>query len=204
MPHKDLELRRAHGAKYRALNRESLATQQRDWLRRLKIEVFNHYGGSKCQCGETRLAALTIDHINGGGAEHRRKECGNHLYKWLKRNGFPQGYRVLCANCNHLAYLKSITNRQLSTKASAKSGRKRRARAKLELMQLLGGQCRCGIEDIRILTVHHTDGNGAAHRQEVSMGKGSGRFYIAVLELGDLTGLECRCFSCNDSEDRIP
>lgn len=70
-----------------------------------KNEVFNHYcGGNICCacCGETAIQFLSIDHINGDGAEKRReiKSQGGAMYSWLKGNGYPEGYQILCFNCN--------------------------------------------------------------------------------------------------------
>jgi hypothetical protein len=68
-----------------------------------KAEVLAHYGGSCACCGLDDLAVLSIDHIDGGGCAHRRelKARGEHFgYHWLKKNGFPAGFRVLCVNCN--------------------------------------------------------------------------------------------------------
>lgn len=68
---------------------------------RLKDEVFEAYGGYKCACcGEPIREFLTIDHVNGDGAAHRRKIGSAAIYRWLKREGFPDGYQVLCMNCN--------------------------------------------------------------------------------------------------------
>lgn len=65
-----------------------------------KEKTLNAYGGCICSCcGETKLPFLTIDHINGGGNKHRR-EIGTDLYRWLRINNFPPGFRVLCMNCN--------------------------------------------------------------------------------------------------------
>ena len=72
---------------------------------RLKIEAFEAYGGCKCDCpgcNVTNPKFLTIDHKNNDGAEHR-KTIGRGaaaLYGWLKKNGYPPGYRVQCFNCN--------------------------------------------------------------------------------------------------------
>ena len=68
----------------------------------MKLEVLNAYGGpARTCCGETLIEGLTIDHIHGGGAEHKRQGLsGLSLYKWLKKNGFPGGFQVLCATCN--------------------------------------------------------------------------------------------------------
>lgn len=70
----------------------------------LKIQVLTHYGRGKCQCvgcGESRLACLSIDHINGGGNQARKKDgrYGTGRYILLKRHGFPGGYQTLCMNC---------------------------------------------------------------------------------------------------------
>ena len=74
----------------------------------IKIETMNHYGGLYCRCcGETDISRLTIDHIDGKGAEHRKelvgfgsRGCGNVLYYWLKKHNYPSGYQVLCNICN--------------------------------------------------------------------------------------------------------
>ena len=68
----------------------------------LRLRCLRHYGGDipVCACcKEAHLEFLAIDHINGGGNQHRR-ENGENLYRWLRKNGFPEGYRVLCHNCN--------------------------------------------------------------------------------------------------------
>ncbi|MEK6880755.1 MAG: hypothetical protein AABY22_14145, partial [Nanoarchaeota archaeon] len=45
---------------------------------------------------------LTIDHINGGGHQHRRdRDPGvKSIYLWLQRNNYPPGFQTLCWNCN--------------------------------------------------------------------------------------------------------
>jgi hypothetical protein len=74
--------------------------------RQLKIDVLNAYGGCKCNCNKcncTLVSMLTIDHIDGGGNQHRREidiKGGTAFYLWLKRNGYPPGFQVLCWNCN--------------------------------------------------------------------------------------------------------
>ena len=81
--------------------------RQKERTLKTKILVFNEYGkrqgGIKCNCcGEKMIEFLCIDHINGGGSKHRkeiRKE-GWEFYRWLKNNNFPEGYQLLCHNCN--------------------------------------------------------------------------------------------------------
>ena len=72
----------------------------------VRLKVLIHYGGNppKCACSgcnESHVEFLTIDHINGGGRKHRRKVgSGHNFFLWLIRNNFPEGYQVLCMNCN--------------------------------------------------------------------------------------------------------
>ncbi len=71
----------------------------------LKLFVLVHYSGDppKCACcGESHFEFLTIDHINGGGNQHMKslRKIGTNLYRWLVNNDFPEGYQVLCWNCN--------------------------------------------------------------------------------------------------------
>ncbi len=78
-----------------------LSYSQRSHLK-LKLEVLRHYaaGDPACACcGEKAVEFLAIDHIDGGGRAHR-KTLSTTLYQWLKREGFPTGFRVLCHNCN--------------------------------------------------------------------------------------------------------
>ena len=69
---------------------------------RLKQAVMAAYGGACACCGEDTLIMLTIDHVAQDGAEARRKgqRTGPGFYRLLRKQGFPEGYRVLCWNCN--------------------------------------------------------------------------------------------------------
>lgn len=73
----------------------------------LRALILEAYGGKtpKCVCcGENDKRFLTIDHINGGGSKHK-KEIKNNLYRWLKINNFPEGFQILCYNCNQVKYI---------------------------------------------------------------------------------------------------
>lgn len=73
--------------------------------RRYRLECLIHYSGDPPEClccKESRLEFLCIDHIDGSGNKHRKvvaKTYGS-IFRWLTVNGFPEGYRVLCYNCN--------------------------------------------------------------------------------------------------------
>lgn len=79
-------------------------SQQREYRMAQRLQkrdaVLSAYGG-KCECcGEAEPLFLTIDHIHGNGAEHRRQIGKTDMWKWLYSQGFPAGYRILCFNCN--------------------------------------------------------------------------------------------------------
>ena len=67
-----------------------------------KRRVFAHYGSHCVCCGEQREVFLTIDHINNDGHLYRKNGSRSHnnVYGWLVRKGFPEGFQVLCRNCN--------------------------------------------------------------------------------------------------------
>jgi hypothetical protein len=74
----------------------------------VKLEAFAHYGEACECCGESWPVFLTLDHINRDGAEHRRKigKGGTRMYRWLRRNRWPKGFRTLCFNCNSATHVK--------------------------------------------------------------------------------------------------
>lgn len=71
---------------------------------RYRQQVFDHYGWT-CACCDT-AERLTIDHVNGGGTEHRKEiglkndAGGDKFYRWLVKNNFPEGFQTLCGPCN--------------------------------------------------------------------------------------------------------
>lgn len=81
---------------------EQCLTKAREYRNQLRDEVYAAYGGYECACcGETEPMFLQLDHVNNDGAEHRRAIGRTNIYYWLKQNGFPPGFQVLCANCNY-------------------------------------------------------------------------------------------------------
>ena len=98
---------------------DGLAIEQKERMKRIgksnrskrrkeyKTEVVNHYTNNTndCSCcGETNFEFLCVDHINGDGGKQRKKMgsggSGVQFYLWLMKNNFPDGYRILCYNCN--------------------------------------------------------------------------------------------------------
>jgi hypothetical protein len=65
-----------------------------------RMRCIDHYGGQCACCGESKYEFMAIDHVNGGGSKHRKTIATNSFHRWLIKNNFPEGYRILCHNCN--------------------------------------------------------------------------------------------------------
>jgi hypothetical protein len=90
---RNLESRTRHGDE----RRERQRTRNREW----REELIAAYGGKCVCCGESHPEFLTIDHVNGDGAAHRRTIKTPNMTQWLRKAGYPQdGFRLLCFNCN--------------------------------------------------------------------------------------------------------
>jgi hypothetical protein len=86
------------------------------------MDALEAYGGPVCRCcGEHRLEFLSIDHINGVRLPNDPGVGGHPLYRWLKKNKYPKGFRVLCMNCNfalgHAGYCPHEKERIQNSKA---------------------------------------------------------------------------------------
>lgn len=92
--------KKKHDPEYTRRRSESEAKARR----RLRKEALDHYGGACSCCEETAFEFLAIDHIDGGGNKHRKEVSngngGYAFYLFLRREGWPEGFRVLCHNCN--------------------------------------------------------------------------------------------------------
>jgi hypothetical protein len=92
-----------------------------------KMKVISHYSNGTMKCVnpfnidhsgfellEDYIKTLQIDHIDGNGRKHRKsigiKNGGITFYNWLIKNGFPEGFQVLCANCN---WIKRHRNKEI-------------------------------------------------------------------------------------------
>ena len=103
---------KAYAMNYRHTHKQQIQEQQITAKRILKTEVLTHYGNGTLacvRCGQDHLAALSIDHINGAGTQHRKTTTGPQTYKWLKEHGYPDGYQTLCMSCQ---FIKAEENRE--------------------------------------------------------------------------------------------
>lgn len=87
-------------------NAKRLAAAAVERRKKARMDVLSHYSGGdiRCSCSgcpERAVEFMGIDHVDGSGGEHRRADKGaTQLALWLIRNNFPDGFRVLCHNCN--------------------------------------------------------------------------------------------------------
>lgn len=106
---------------YREKHIDSIRKNSREYNRRKRIKVLYYYGGNppKCACcGENHIEFLSIDHMDGNGSQHRKAlkiGAGIEFYGWLIRNNFPEGFQVLCHNCNIAKGKNKICPHQLET-----------------------------------------------------------------------------------------
>lgn len=79
--------------------------RRNEYAKGIRLMALAFYGGEipECNCcGEKEIKFLGIDHIEGGGVKHRKElqEAGTTIYLWLRKNNYPEGFQVLCHNCN--------------------------------------------------------------------------------------------------------
>ncbi len=178
----------------------------------IQEEVVLAYGGQCVCCGEQHIHFLSIDHIDGYDTKSPRK--GGELYRWIKRNGFPAGFRVLCMSCNfalgHHGYcphnnLTQVcrvgrrTDRVVSEREK-QVNREHWILRKLEVFHAYGGPfCRCcGEAHLECLSIDHINNDGAAHRKELTGDARDGRnLYIWLRQNGFPPGFQVLCVNCN-------
>jgi transcription elongation factor Elf1 len=105
---KHREKRISEAVERKRLDPAAASRDSRNYRQRLRQEVLTAYavdGAISCKCcGENEEKFLAIDHVNDDGSAHRKTlkngASGNVFYKWLRDNGWPPGFQILCHNCN--------------------------------------------------------------------------------------------------------
>lgn len=102
--------RKTHPEK-RYPERHRVRTQQLQQEQKMKVLTYYSDGEPKCaHCSIKDIDVLTLDHINGGGRQHR-KVTNPHTYRWVLKGNFPEGFQVLCFNCNWKKWMNSQHNK---------------------------------------------------------------------------------------------
>lgn len=204
---------RDEGAKHCEKCKIYMALKGRRLSALLKAEVIDHYGGCCETCGETTLEFLSIDHVGGGGTVHRKnlqEETNQSIFRWLRRNGYPSGYRILCFNHNCTkgggcasAYCLGCGGERLEGRFCCEECLKIKKwqqadsyrRLKREVILGYGRKCSCCSEDcIGYLTLDHVNGGGRSHRQQL----GSGIMVYRWAKKNNYPNvLTVLCFNCN-------
>jgi len=87
--------------RYREAHADELAAGHREKHRTTRQAVIDLYGRSCACCGEARWQFLALDHVDGGGNQHRKLVSTTTLYRQLTKAGVVDPlYRLLCHNCN--------------------------------------------------------------------------------------------------------
>jgi len=191
----------------------------------LRVVVLRRYapeGSLKCDlCSESHHELLVLDHIDGGGTEHRKETGGgDKFYRWIKANSYPVGYRVLCHNCNFKEHLRQnrenfdskVWNRTNSSKIRVINGKEYqinlrkaamaeaayKSAVKLECLvrysSILPTCACCQIEDQEILSIDHVGGGGRKHRKETGDGI---NFYQWLRRNNFPSDYRVLCLNCN-------
>ena len=182
---KNKERRLADLYLWRQNNPEKQKAQLHRHKQKLKVEVLTHYakGNLKCSCGENDIRCLSIDHVDGGGNQ-QREELGvrgsTDFYLWLKQSKYPEGFQVLCMNC------------QWKKKPLSSEWAEKQKKLKLEVFEHYGRTCSCGETDIRCLSVDHVNDDGAVHRREV----GNFYYYLKRNNYPNEPPLQVLCMNC--------
>jgi hypothetical protein len=76
-------------------------------------KIYDILGHICCKCAFSDKRALQIDHINGGGHDHRiATGWGNRAYykSIVEDSQIKEKFQILCANCN---WIKKFENREI-------------------------------------------------------------------------------------------
>ena len=107
--------KKAKNKEYRERNKDKIDKYRREVEipknRKLAIEVFSVYSKRHsnsdipcCRCCgiNEHMEFLTIDHIDGRAhlSEKEKELHSKGLNSWLKKNNYPDGFQILCFNCN--------------------------------------------------------------------------------------------------------
>ena len=99
--HSEVIRKTAH--KWYLENRTRMLDLDRENRHKIRKRILEHYshGNLKCECcGETHFEFLTVDDIEGKVHKNKKLLGGSGFYVWLEKQNFPEGFRVLCMNCN--------------------------------------------------------------------------------------------------------
>ena len=169
-----------------------------------RLDVLTYYskGTPKCKnCGITEYAFLQIDHIYGRKAMGHKTKNTISVYRELHKK-HPEGFQVLCGNCNLMKEIRSH-----KTHSKHPGAVKSRYYKKLDKKQVLehysNGELKCvccGFAEIDGLSIDHIEG-----RKKWKHGKDdrSDELYSWIKRNNFPKGFQTLCMNCNHAKGRL-
>jgi hypothetical protein len=173
-------------------------------VKKFKEIVMSYYSkkNTECRlCKEKGLDFLNIDHIEGRKeVGHSREVKGAKLYHFLIKHNFPEGYQVLCWNCNNIKKIREP--KKLSQTIKDIKSREREADRKIKVMTYYSKgkpKCKCCkySKSLDGLTIDHIEG-----RKNVKHSKklGGGKLYYWLIQNKFPSEFQVLCFNCNSAK----
>ena len=180
--HNNVEARKTNAKNWTVRNRERYLKRAKDynklhskdkqeWHQKKRLSVLTHYSKSLSNseipvcsnCGICDIDFLHVDHIESAKntKELKHIRAGSNLINYLVRKDFPQGFQILCGNCNWLKHFE-LKQKILSTKKENVQKRKVLNNLKNEVLgHYSKGKTKCnccGFDNPLALTMDHIQG----------------------------------------------
>ena len=201
--HSDPKKYTAQQRKSTKKHRTKILLKKKEEFAGYRLDVLTYYskGTPKCKnCGITGMPFLQIDHIYGRKAMGQtRTDGGVRLYRELHKK-HPEGYQVLCSNCN---MMKEIRRHKLyhSKNPTAIKSRYYKKRSKKQVLEhYSNGELKCvccGFAEIDGLSIDHIEG-----RKKWKHGKDdrSDELYSWIKRKNFPKGFQTLCMNCNHAK----
>jgi predicted restriction endonuclease len=175
---------------------EELSLKAKDRNAKKRTLVLEAYGGRCICCGESEPKFLTIDHISGGGRASGSRRSGTNLYTRLINENFPEGYQILCWNCNCSKGHKGGCPHQGYIMPPPKS-RPDKRKVRQRVLKGYGHRCACcGESHEYFLTIDHVNGGGYQHRKTTQ----GANIMWEILKSDFPPEYRLLCYNCNAAE----
>lgn len=174
---------------YREKNKEKIQASQKNYREKNRDLVISKYGKICGCCGEHIKEFLAIDHIDGVKIEGWPTHGGS-LYRKLIKENYPEGFRVLCHNCNLSLGIYGYCPHK--TEIRNEIDKKRTI-----VLKYYGNKCECcGESNIEFLAVDHKKGDGADEKRRGIEGH---RLIGHIIKNNFPNKYRILCHNCNTS-----
>ena len=169
-PQKEIAYRQKYGTKTYHKHKERYLDQMHKHLVNKRLEVLYWYSDGKMECahcGEKHVEFLVPDHIENNGRFEKKLYKGNLILNIIA-NKFPEGYQILCHNCNTVKE-STLKKRKNPNAAYHKSRSKVRWNMLYKYSHgTMKCEC-CGNDVLSALTFHHVNGGGSKHVRSIKL-----------------------------------